>query len=71
MVMTKPQKRTQTVRALRDNKCEPLRNAGGHEIWGCPCGKHEAPLPNHREITAGVVRSISKEMACLPKGWLQ
>ena len=30
-----------------------------------------SPMPDHREITAGVVRSISKQMACLPKGWLQ
>ena len=70
-LMTKPQKRTQIVRTLRDNGCEPLRNVGGHEIWGCPCGKHAAPLPNHREVTAGVVRSIDKQMACLPKGWLK
>ena len=69
--MTKPQKRLQIVKALRDNGCEPLRNVGGHEIWGCPCGQHSAPLPNHREVTAGVVRSISKQMACLPKGWLK
>jgi len=69
--MTKPQKRTQTVTRLRDHGCEPLRNVGGHEIWGCPCGAHTAPLPNHREVTAGVVRSISRQMACLPKGWLE
>ncbi len=70
-MMTKPQRRTEIVRTLRDNGCEPLRNVGGHEIWGCPCGKHTAPLPNHREVTAGVVRSLSKQMACLPKGWLK
>lgn len=69
--MTKPQKRTQVVKILRDNGCQTLRNVGGHGIWGCPCGSHTAPLPNHREVTPGVVRSISKQMACLPKGWLK
>jgi hypothetical protein len=49
--MTKPQKRTQVVKTLRDNGCQTLRNVGGHEIWGCPCGSHTAPLPNHREVT--------------------
>ena len=27
--------------------------------------------PRHREITAGVIGSVQKQMACLPEGWLQ
>ncbi|MGH3385342.1 MAG: type II toxin-antitoxin system HicA family toxin [Nocardioidaceae bacterium] len=64
-------RRRDVVKALTANGCRPLRNVGGHEVWGCPCGKHRAPLPNHREITAGVVKSISGQMACLRRGWLQ
>lgn len=30
-----------------------------------------SPLPNHGEITAGVVASVQKQMQCLPEGWLQ
>jgi predicted RNA binding protein YcfA (HicA-like mRNA interferase family) len=64
-------KRREIERALRGAGCRPLRNRGGHEVWGCPCGQHTAPLPNHREITAGVVDSIQKMMPCLGEGWLQ
>jgi predicted RNA binding protein YcfA (HicA-like mRNA interferase family) len=69
--MSKPKRRTEVVTALRKNGCTSLRNVGGHEIWGCPCDKHIAPVPNHREITAGVIRSIRKQMDCLPEGWLK
>lgn len=27
-------------------------------MWTCPCGEHSAPVPRHREITAGVVASM-------------
>jgi len=69
--MTKPMKRREVERALRAHGCSPLRNRGGHEVWGCSCGQHTAPLPNHGEITAGVVASVQKHMQCLPEGWLQ
>ena len=64
-------KRRDVERALFAARCTSLRNRGGHEIWGCPCGQHTAPLPNHREITAGVVGAIIKQMSCLEEGWLQ
>jgi len=69
--MTKPMKRREVERALRAHGCSPLRNRGGHEVWGCSCGQHTAPLPNLGEITAGVVASVQKQMQCLPEGWLQ
>ena len=71
MMVFKPMKRSDVVAALRASGCVSLRNRGGHEVWGCPCGAHTAPLPNGRHITAGVVRAIAKEMTCLRKGWLQ
>jgi hypothetical protein len=55
---------------LRSYHCEPLRNSGGHEVWGCPCGDHKTSLPNHSKITAGVVKDMGNHLACLPKGWL-
>ncbi|MQA64201.1 MAG: addiction module toxin, HicA family [Actinophytocola sp.] len=64
-------KRTEVISALESNGCRSLRDRGGHEIYGCPCGKHSAPVPRHTEVTAGVVRSIGQQMTCLPKGWLQ
>lgn len=67
----RPMKRVKVVAALKAHGCQPLRNSGGHEVFGCPCGKHRSPVPNHRTITAGVVRSIGMQMACLPEGWLQ
>ena len=69
--MMKPSKRADVVKALTANGCTSLRNRGGHEIWGCPCGEHTAPLPNHRETTVGVIRGIIKQLPCLPEGWLQ
>lgn len=69
--MTKPMRRRDVVAALLANGCRSLRNSGGHEVYGCPCGKHKAPLPRHNEITAGVIDSIRKMLPCLPKGWLQ
>lgn len=69
--MGKPMKRLHVIAALRAHGCEPVRNRGGHEVWKCPCGEHTTAVPNHREITAGVVNSIQKQMPCLEEGWLQ
>jgi len=53
------------VRALLAARWTTVRNRGGHEIWRCPCGSHSTALPNHREISAGVVTSIFRQMeAC-------
>ena len=64
-------KRRDVVRALRKTGCTVQRDTGGHTVYACPCGAHEAPLPRHSEISAGVVKSIGDQMACLTKGWLQ
>jgi predicted RNA binding protein YcfA (HicA-like mRNA interferase family) len=69
--MPKPMKRTHVVKALRSIGATKLRDKGDHTIYGCTCGQHIAPVPRHNEITAGVVGSIIKQMACAPKGWLQ
>lgn len=69
--MTKPMKRREVEQALRSAGCVSISDRGDHEVWQCPCGQHVAALPRHREITAGVVRSIEQQIACQPKGWLQ
>lgn len=69
--MPKPMKRRDVEAILVRMGCKLLRNTGDHEKWGCPCGQHTAPVPRHKEVSAGVVKSISKMMACLEEGWLQ
>lgn len=46
-----------------------LRDQGGHTVFQCPCGKHRAAVPRHREVKAPIVRQI-RVSPCLPKGWL-
>jgi hypothetical protein len=70
-VVFKPVKRRVVVAKLAEHGCTPLRNRGGHEVFGCGCGDHIAPVPNHTTITAGVVAGIEKQLACLPEGWLK
>ena len=70
--MAKEMKRRDVETALAAHGCFPIRSRGDHDVWGCPCDKkHKAPVPRHRNISAGVVREIGKQMACLPEGWLQ
>ncbi len=71
MLVVKDMRRRDVEKELERHRCRVLRNKGGHEVWGCPCGKHQAPLPRHTTVSPGVVRSISTKLACLPEGWLQ
>lgn len=64
-------KRRDVINALESNECR-VHGRGRHTVYVCPCGKHKAPVPaSHTTITAGVVKSIGSQMACLPEGWLQ
>jgi len=67
----KPMSKRNVEQALADQRCSKLRDRGDHEVWGCPCGKHQTAIPRQRTITAGVVRTIIRHLACLPEGWLQ
>lgn len=69
--MARPRPKRAVVKRLRSEGCRKASDDGVHEKWVCPCGRHTAPVPRHREITAGVVRRIDELMACLPRGWLQ
>ncbi len=61
------------AKALRSNGCteKPRRGGGSHVNWHCPCGKHIATVPVHRDVSAGVVGDTIKKLECLPEGWLQ
>ena len=67
----KSMKRAAVIKALRRSGCSVLRDTGGHTVYRCPCGSHAAPVPRHRRVSGGVVRSIGELMQCLPRGWLQ
>lgn len=64
-------KRRDVERALAAIGAIAVRDRGDHTIYACSCGQHKTAVPRHSEITAGVVGSIQKHMACAPKGWLQ
>jgi predicted RNA binding protein YcfA (HicA-like mRNA interferase family) len=69
----KPMAKRQVARALAQQGCRKLREQGIHEKWQCPpaCARHTTALPRHDEVTAGVIRNLIRDLACLPKGWLQ
>jgi predicted RNA binding protein YcfA (HicA-like mRNA interferase family) len=69
----KPMAKRLVIRALIQHGCRKVSERGIHEKWECPmtCGKHATALPRHDPITAGVIRNIIRDLACLPKGWLQ
>lgn len=64
-------KTRKVIQRLTAVGCVELRHSGRHTVYGCPCGRHTAPVPaSHVEVTAGVLNSIVKQLPCLPKGWL-
>jgi len=67
----KPMSLRAVTKALASAGCTVQRDTGRHTVWTCPCGDHRAPVPRHTEVSAGVVKSIQQQMACLPEGWLQ
>ncbi|MFO0851964.1 MAG: type II toxin-antitoxin system HicA family toxin [Gemmataceae bacterium] len=45
---------------LRAQGCEFYRQGGRHEMWWRPASGHTAPVPRHRIIKRGIVRSICR-----------
>ena len=65
-------KLTDVERALRRSGCIKRKpDNGPHTTWDCPCSKHRAFIPRHREISALVIKTTIKGLECLPEGWLQ
>jgi predicted RNA binding protein YcfA (HicA-like mRNA interferase family) len=58
-------------RALVSEGCTHKSTRGSHEKWICPCGQHQAIVPNHKIVSPGVVNDTIKKLTCLQKGWLQ
>lgn len=68
--MTKPVAYRRLTKAMRGAGCVLVRQGrGDHEVWRCPCGRHTAVVVRDRQVSAGVVRSIITQLACLPEGW--
>lgn len=67
----RPMSKRRVVKALIKHRCYKESESGIHEKWRCPCGRHETSVPRHVEVSAGVVRTIQRHMACLPERWLQ
>jgi predicted RNA binding protein YcfA (HicA-like mRNA interferase family) len=67
----KPMAKRLVIKALRRNGCSKVSDDGKHEKWQCPCEEHVTAVPRHAEISVGVVRSIQRDIECLPDGWLQ
>ncbi len=56
--------RTKLLRILRANGAHQDRSGGNHDIW--KRGSKSAPVPRHREISEGTVRSILRQLG-IPK----
>jgi predicted RNA binding protein YcfA (HicA-like mRNA interferase family) len=69
--MVKAMRYRDVQRALLDQDCIHKATRGSHEKWVCPCGEHQAIVPNHNIVSPGVVRDTIKKLNCLPEGWLQ
>ena len=59
------------VLALDAQGCTPAPSNNDHQLWSCPCGKHNTVLPPAKEVTEEVARSIVGDLACLGGGWLR
>jgi hypothetical protein len=66
----KAMRRRDVESAMAKRDCAWLRSGAEHDIWVCPCGRHQVAIPRHGMISAGVVASVEKKLACLPRRWL-
>jgi predicted RNA binding protein YcfA (HicA-like mRNA interferase family) len=55
-------KRLDVERHLRAHGCLFAREGGGHTLWKNPANGKVAPLPRHREIKEGTVRSLCRQL---------
>lgn len=70
-MLMKPMALRLVEKSLRASGCTLVSQAGSHDKWGCPCGKHIGAVPRHTTISPGVIRNLIDQFVCLPKGWLQ
>lgn len=48
---------------------EHLRTVGSHETWQSPDGTVKQTVPNHREVSPGIVAQIIKKLPDAPREW--
>ncbi len=49
---------------LRTYACQVIREGANHAIWSTADRERRAPVPRHREIPAGTVRAICRQLEC-------
>lgn len=66
----KAQRYRDVVAVLRSQGWVLLRTAkGDHEVWGLPDGTAKVTVPHHREVSAGVLRQLAKQLPEVPDKW--
>ncbi|WP_111835771.1 type II toxin-antitoxin system HicA family toxin [Actinomyces bovis] len=66
----KAQKYRDVVKVLRAQGWVLLRTAkGDHEVWGPPGGPANVTIAHHREVSAGVLRQVAKQLPAIPDNW--
>ena len=68
--MTKAMKYRDLVKAMRKQGCTSRQGKGDHEVWMCPCGKHQTVITQTNMVSPGVARQAEQRLSCLPKGWM-
>ena len=58
-------------KALLRQGCTSRPGRGDHEVWTCPDGTHKVAITRAGIVSAGLVRRLISDLACLPEGWLQ
>jgi len=61
----------QVRQALLAQGCASRPGKGDHEIWYCPCGRHQTVVTRPGNVSPGLIRTTVSRLARLPEGWLQ
>ena len=68
--MTKPQRYRAVVKVLKAQGWVLLRRGkGSHELWGLPDESVKESIPQHGEVSAGVVAQLLKKLPNPPANW--
>ena len=59
-------KRTDLERHLRAAGCELLRHGSRHDVWINVAADRTTAVPRHREVKAGTVRAICRDLDVPP-----
>jgi len=68
--MPKPQKYRDVIKHIKSQGRVLLRQGkGSHELWGLPDESVKESIPNHGEVTAGIVGQLMKKLPTTPQSW--